>query len=147
MSTDPASRFQDVFVTLNGTWKLVREISDGSRFVGNADFTFLCKDKIRLCEDGILTLPDLKEIPASRSWLWEVRRNNLLDIFYDEEPPRPYHSVPVKYIGKEFSGEADHLCDRDLYSGSYTIAKDRIEIAHRVSGPKKDYRLVSVFSR
>ena len=57
----------DLFV---GQWALVREISDGSRFSGEAGFEPIAADTLRVSETGMLVLPDAREIQAYRNWIW-----------------------------------------------------------------------------
>ncbi len=55
---------------------------------------------------------------------------------------RPFH--PLDLTG----GPVEHLCGEDTYTGAYRLHEpDRLEVAWRVTGPEKDQRIDTLYSR
>ena len=86
--------------------------------------------------------------------VWFVKPSDLFTVDY------LYHSVVFKNVevtdpgtaGQTATAEAEHLCDKDLYSTEYTfvfrgVALDQWTTVHRVKGPAKDYVSESVYTR
>lgn len=147
MGTKPDAVANADFPVSLGKWNLTRDVSSGERFLGSARLEQIGDSTLRLEEAGRLELPDGTFLPASRSWLWEFASANQLDILYDEEPPRLYHSLKLKREDGTLFGVADHVCGDDLYHGTYEIGMNLIKTCQTVKGPAKDYEVTSVYSK
>ncbi len=143
------------FTALAGEWRLTRRASDGTSFEGKAHFRAIGEKSLALSENGIVRMPQGPCLNAGRRWLWQLTALNEFEIHFDEAeagfPGQPggrlYHRFKPQSWRDGCSGEAQHLCGGDRYFARYRLSCDRLEIAHRVSGPNKDYRLVSRFQR
>lgn len=130
-----------------GQWTLVREISDGSRFSGEAGFVPIAADSLRVSEKGMLVLPDARKIQAYRNWIWRFSGESQLSIFYDEPDGRLYHQLNLVWADGIWSADASHRCEDDTYAGKYRLGDRVMEIETTVSGPNKDYRLKSAYRK
>ena len=134
----------DLFV---GRWALVREISDGSRFSGEAGFEPMTADTLRVSEKGMLVLPDARKIQAYRNWIWRFSGESQLSIFYDEPNGRLYHQLNLVWDDGNWTADGSHQCGDDMYAGVYRLGDRVMEIETAVSGPNKDYRLKSTYRK
>lgn len=122
-----------------GAWRLERKISDdlgpNGVFEGEAIWAPV-PDGARLTEKGLLKLNGQKALQAERSYVW---RDDLTVWFPDG---RFFHSVPLH------GGETEHWCDPDMYRVAYDFsAWPKFQTIWTVSGPRKSYRMVSVYKR
>ncbi len=125
-----------------GTWSLDRIIEDRlgppGRFEGLARLT-PDGDGLRYHEEGTLRLADGPAMAAHRLYLWRPLGDRVEVLFSDG---RPFHSFAP-------SGRAagtDHPCGRDLYRVTYDFtAWPRWTAEWAVTGPAKDYRIVSAY--
>lgn len=86
-------------------------------------------------------------IEASREWHWALQANDYLIISYNENPLRLYHRLEIAMENGHWRGSADHFCAPDTYSGAYKFEKNKILIDQKITGPKKDYSVSSLFER
>lgn len=129
---------------LEGPWLLDRVVthSDGTehRLLGRAEFR---RSGVRLVhdEEGILTGDGMPPVRATRRYIWRAEPGRLECAFPDN---RPFHTIP---LGVE-RPETTYLCPPDRYVVSYDFA-DAAEwrSTWRVTGPRKDYRMVSTYRR
>ena len=126
---------------------LSREISDGSRFSGEAGFEPIAADTLRVSETGMLVLPDAREIQAYRNWIWRFSGEGELAIFYDEPDSRLYHQLNLAWNDGVWTAQASHRCGDDTYAGRYRLGDAVLEIETTVSGPNKDYRIKSTYRK
>ncbi|MEL7178179.1 MAG: DUF6314 family protein [Pseudomonadota bacterium] len=131
-----------------GPWELVRDITDlANRWPGRLEGVaqFIPQgDSGRLMyrEEGLLTFAGLQAAKATRSYDWLIQAPDAIEVFFEDG--RPFH----RFDPTKREVEAEHLCDADLYSVRYvfeTETKWRAE--WRVEGPRKDYRMVSFYTR
>jgi len=128
---------------LEGRWQVVRRIDDRraglvGHFEGEAVW---CPDAdgLRQLETGVLRYGDAAPMQASRVYLWRQDGDGLAVFFEDG---RPFHRVGPERL------QDRHLCDPDIYDVRYDLSawpdwvQDWI-----ITGPRKDMRLVSRFSR
>ena len=140
----------DLRTYLAGTWEIRRILEDkirgeGGRFDGQASFAPESDDTLAYREDGCLVLGGFATL-AHQSYLYgfpaplvvphraEVR-------FADG---RPFHDLDLS------AGlwQAEHLCAADLYRGQFRAeAPGRWSAVWTVTGPRKDQRLESLFTR
>ena len=125
-----------------GLWRLERAIEDrragtAGAFSGSARLT---PDGagLRYEEQGTLTLPGAAPMQAARAYLWRREAEDIA-VFFDDG--RRFH-----VIGE--SARDRHWCDPDLYDVTYDFARwPDWSATWDVSGPRKDYRMVSRYSR
>ena len=128
--TDPAA--------LIGTWRLRREVDDRrldvtSRVTGTLTLTRAGEDRIRWVEEGRWR-QDTGVVDVRRA-LWVVRTDAdgwwvRFDDGRDFHPWRP-------------GGPVVHPCAPDTYRGTVTGSASRWSITWEVTGPAKDYRMVT----
>jgi Family of unknown function (DUF6314) len=127
-----------------GTWLIERTIEDRlgppGRFEGVARLAPDC-DGLRYREEGTLRLGDGPAMAAHRDYLWRSWGDRIEVLFADG---RPFHAFAP-------SGRApgtDHPCGRDLYRVTYDFtAWPAWETDWIVTGPAKDYRMVTAYRR
>ena len=138
-----------MFKSWSGEWTLNREISPDFHFEGTATFEVIAENTYLLRENGLLHRKDSTPMNAVRSWHWELIGEHQLKISYDENPPRLYHALSLQLVEdkKVWVGQDLHLCDPDKYDGEYFFGADKLESVQNVTGPKKSYRVHSVFQR
>lgn len=131
---------------LAGAWSLERKISSGEQFSGSAIFEPCSETSLKLEESGTLFLQGGDSITANRNWVWHFEGENL-SVFFDEDPLRLYHNVPLSRDAETLAGMADHVCGKDVYAGEYRFSDDHFTIDQRVNGPAKNYTIASRYER
>lgn len=143
-----AGSFARLFLGLSGEWRLEKIFSDGSAFSGRAVFVPAGGNAYALTEEGVLALAGGNRLAASRAWTWYLARDGSLAIAYPaDQGGTLYHSFKPQSGEGSWAGMASHSCAADLYEAAYAFAQDRITISHRVTGPRKDYRIEAVMRR
>ncbi|WP_424986634.1 DUF6314 family protein [Microbulbifer sp. S227A] len=122
-----------------GRWSLRREIdhADGTRarFDGHATWS-ADGDRLRLEETGLLRIGDGPPFTATRRYFWHPP----LSVHFDDG--RFFHDVPP------MGGDTGHWCAPDQYDGAYDFTPwPEFRVIWRVSGPRKSYRMNSVYRR
>ncbi|WP_417727341.1 DUF6314 family protein [Roseovarius sp.] len=122
-----------------GVWLVERDIrhADGmvARFAGRACWR---PDPGGLAyhETGQMVLDSGMRFAGERRYLWAE------DLSVRFEDGRFFHKVPP------MGGETGHWCDPDHYEGRYDFASWPVfTVAWRVRGPRKDYRMVTCYTR
>ena len=129
---------------LTGEWSVTRVINHGAgRFEGHASFLRDPDAPAALIwrEHGRLRLGD-HDGPAERTLRIEPTATGAWEVRFADG--RPFHSLDLT------SGSADvtHLCGADTYRGHYAVqTRDRFTTTWRVSGPRKDDLIESVYER
>jgi len=127
-----------------GTWTLTRQIADAqsgaeSRFEGTARF-IPDGDGLRYEEEGRLMIPRQPPMAATRRYLWRAGAQGIEVFFADG---RFFHA-----IAPGPAPEACHDCPPDLYRVRFDFtAWPAWQAIWRVSGPRKDYAMQSVYRR
>ncbi len=132
-------RFEPVLKDFIGSWQVSREIvhADGSRarFDGHAVWT-VAGDGALYEETGEMQLPGQPPMRATRCYLWGA------DLSVRFEDGRFFHDVPT---GGE---QAEHWCEPDMYSVTYDFSEWPVfRTTWQVRGPRKDYRMTSLYCR
>ena len=122
-----------------GRWALSREIRPASgaagRFEGEAEWQ-PSEGGLAYVERGLLMLEGHAPMQAERRYFWEEG----LNVYFDDG--RFFHQVPPE------GGEAAHWCDPDQYDVTYDFMQwPRFETKWQVRGPRKDYEMISFYSR
>ena len=126
-----------------GRWRLDRQIKDAlgadATFSGTALFR-RDDDGLVLHEAGRLELKGQGAFEAERRYLWRQDGGAIAVLFEDG---RMFHSFdPVGGVV-----DADHWCDPDTYKVRYDFTRWPVwQAAWRVTGPRKDYVMQSVYT-
>ncbi|KMK66532.1 DUF6314 family protein [Puniceibacterium sp. IMCC21224] len=132
-------------VDFTGRWTLRREIADRQsgrhgQFDGDAEF-LSDEDGLSYVERGQLRLEGQGAMTAERRYLWRATPSGVAVHFADGAA---FHSFALGGGG----AEAAHWCDPDQYDVTYEFQHwPRWRSIWEVRGPRKDYRMVSVFER
>ena len=135
----------EVMALLQGKWSISRTISTGGSFKGLAVFA-PDNELLRYREDGCLQMQNGS--PCFQSWRTYVyeRRERGFAVYFDETPLRLFQEVALS--PSDLTGHAEHHCGQDIYKSVYTFMPDgTFSITHDVKGPRKNYRMHSVFTR
>lgn len=125
-----------------GDWVLEREIEDiragrPGRLVGRAQFSPDAQGLVYV-EEGLLTLGEGPGVEASRRYLWREGGANAVEVRFEDG--RFFH----RFYADELRPAAVHDCPPDQYRVRYDFGKwPRWEAEWRVTGPRKDYAMVS----
>lgn len=129
-------------------WRIDRRISDArgpnARLSGVLDFTEApeAPDTLVATETGRLYVGDGAPLAARRSYRWRFRPDGQIMIAFEDG--RPFHS----FDAGAHSPTAVHDCPPDTYQVAYEFLSPRNwRSTWRVSGPRKDYVMVSVMTR
>jgi len=114
---------------------------------GIATFTPLDQERLTYREQGNLRLLNGTELQAEREYIFS-KSDAGFEVFFKEIPPRLFHKVSLSTRAGGLSGDAAHLCSLDDYRSTYTFLPDgKFVIRHVVSGPRKDYTMITTYSR
>jgi Family of unknown function (DUF6314) len=129
-----------------GDWQVERDIEDAhagrhGRFTGRASFT-PSPDGLRYREEGRLALDGAPAMAATRDYLWRDGGAGTIEVLFADG--RPFH----RFLPDEPDPAAEHACPPDTYRVRYDFRQwPRWRAEWRVTGPRKDLRLVSRFRR
>ena len=138
----------DVVTRLAGAWAFDRVIEGQANMKGLATFVPLDAECLAYREQGRLKLQNGTELEAEREYLFR-KRDRGFEVFFKETPLRLFHAIELAASdGGGFSGSAGHLCNLDHYQSTYTFRGDGgFVIRHIVSGPRKDYTMITAYTR
>lgn len=133
-----------VLADFAGSWDVTRRITDflgaDGSFTGTARFD---ADDAGLAyhEQGWLRIGDGAALAAERRYLWRGE-GSLIAVHFDDS--RLFH----RFDPRDGAPEARHDCAPDLYLATYEFADwPRWQVEWRVTGPRKDYRMVTRYLR
>ena len=125
-----------------GRWRLDRAVTGTpgpARFCGLAEIVPDGAGAVYR-EAGVLTLAGRQDFRAERAYLWRPAPAGIAVLFDDG---RPFHEIRLR---ARSAVEAEHRCAADLYRVSYDFAAWPVwRAVWQVMGPRKDYRMVSVW--
>lgn len=122
-----------------GHWRLLREISGGGRFDGEAVITRDGQGGAAYAEDGTLSLPGQAGMRATRRYRWHEDGGLIAVSFADG---RFFH----RFDPGEIAPKARHHCPPDIYEVTYDFADwPRWSSLWRVEGPRKSYLMRSEY--
>jgi len=127
-----------------GRWTLNRKIEDeaagrSGEFVGEAVFQ-RSGDGLLYEERGTLHLDGVPPLVAERRYLWRQGAGNRIEVCFDDG--RPFHAINLDQT-MPFD---THFCTPDVYDLVYDLRKfPSWGCRVRVEGPKKTYRLTSLY--
>ena len=143
----PSNAPQTLREKFAGVWMLRRDIYDLDsewigRFQGQATFNLRGDDALDYHEEGKLAFGGLTAMTATRDYSWHFPGAGRVAVAFDDG--RPFH----EFDARQTRAEASHYCDPDDYAVTYDFAKwPEWRAEWRVEGPRKDYRMVSIFTR
>ena len=129
-----------------GRWEIKRHIFDLDsqwlgRFHGEATMT-PSKMGLLYHEEGELQFGGLTAMKATRDYIWREPEPGTFRVLFADG--KHFHDFP----SNEGRPKATHYCDPDEYDVTYDFRKwPDWRAEWRVEGPKKDYRMVSMYSR
>lgn len=130
-----------------GRWSVTRRITDHSggpygRFEGHAMLTPGQTTELLYAETGQLRLGDMPPFQAERRYLWRADGSAIATFFEDG---RPFHRIALG------AAEAHdlHDCPPDTYRVRYEFGAwpDTWTAFWDVTGPRKDYSMISEYQR
>jgi hypothetical protein len=138
----------EVTKALIGSWSFDRIVEGQATMQGVATFTPLDAERLAYREQGRLKLQNGTELEAEREYVFR-KRDQGFEVFFKETPPRLFHAIELAVSdGGGLSGSAGHLCSPDHYQSTYAFLADGgFVIRHIVLGPRKDYTMVTTYSR
>jgi Family of unknown function (DUF6314) len=126
-----------------GSWSLERSVSNNTSMIGEAFFSVIAENRLNYLEKGSMILPHQVQLPFERCYLYEIEPN-ALTIFFEDH--RLFQHIPLAIGDHALYGDAVHYCVDDVYRSHYTFYPDhRFNIRHIVSGPHKDYSILTHF--
>lgn len=135
-----------LLASLEGAWSIARAIEPAGSLAGTATFTRRPDGFLDYDERGELVL-DGGRFATERRYLFAARPHGFT-VFFPGEPRRLFHDVVLEPAADgALVGEATHPCGPDMYVSSYRFAGDGFTIAHRAHGPRKNYSLVTTYTR
>jgi hypothetical protein len=125
-----------------GRWQMVRIIEDVTEGV-IGEFWGACTfspdgEGLTCRETGVLRFRG-EDYAASRVSLWRFPGGGRIEVRYEDG--RPFHDFD------EGRPEARHLCSEDAYRVSYEFAQNGWLSRWEVSGPRKDYVMITRYRR
>jgi Family of unknown function (DUF6314) len=134
----------DLTAWLPGEWTVTRVINDGAgHFEGRVSFAKDPDSPVSLIwhEHGRLRLAG-HDGPAGRTLRLEPAATGAWEVRFADG--RPFHPLDLA----SGSDDVTHLCGADTYHGRYAVeGRDRFTVTWRVTGPRKDDLIVSVYER
>ena len=128
-----------------GNWRIERTVEDfragrTGRLTGAARFDPL-PDGLAYLETGTLSFPGTAPMQASRRYLWRDGGAGTIDVFFDDG--RFFH----RFDAEAPAPAATHDCPPDHYRVRYDFRLwPRWEAEWRVTGPRKDYAMVTSYT-
>ena len=140
-------RLSGDLAALIGAWVLDRQVEGVAAMSGTAVFEADEPGWLAYREAGWLRLAGGQSFHAERRYLFQPRSTGFA-VFFAETPPRLFQEVGLSEERGLLSGEAVHRCEPDLYRSRYTFRSDgTFSIHHSVSGPRKSYRVDTLYRR
>jgi hypothetical protein len=156
-----------LFNFLLGEWRLSKTLEyerggiTGS-FEGNAEFVPLADTPDKRClvafrESGCFIAADERSFKTRNRLLYDFSDPTSVKVFFDEcalpdgqrtaqailDGARYFHSISTPSLEMD-----EHPCGPDMYRGNIELlAPDEFEIVWRITGPRKDGKIVSTFRK
>ncbi len=127
-------------------WRVERTIEDvragrGGRFSGTARFEAV-PEGLAYREEGMLTLEGAAPMQAERRYLWRDGGSGTIEVLFADG--RFFH----RFDAEDGAPASAHDCAPDLYRVRYDFRGWPRWLAEwRVTGPRKDYAMVTTYVR
>jgi hypothetical protein len=141
----PVSRLRTF---LEGAWRIERAVDDrraGARHVMRGTGAFRPapgEPDTLVYDEEVVWAPAGQEMTATRRYLIAGIRRAAAEVLFDDG--RPFHALDLA------SGACPvhHDCPPDTYAGEYRVLDaDRFTVRWTITGPRKDSRLFTTFTR
>ena len=129
-----------------GRWTLERVIDDakaGERLTAEGTAVFAQEGDGLVYDEAVeMTLGDGRRLSGTRRYLWRPRPEGGIAVCFEDG--RLFHRIATEGLIQEDR----HDCAPDLYVGAYDFTGwPEFRVRWQVSGPRKDYRIVTVYRR
>ncbi|HAJ83786.1 MAG: DUF6314 family protein [Planktomarina sp.] len=122
-------------------WNISRQIIDHSQ---GSQLTFTGRCEVSdgwYRESGQLVLADGQVISSTRRYLWKACTGGV-DVHFDDE--QFFHRIDLASA----ASQARHFCDPDDYTVSYDFLQWPVWTSlWRVKGPRKQYKMLSIYRK
>jgi hypothetical protein len=139
-----------VFSQLAGGWDFLRTVPGQASMRGKAVFSVITDlpDALAYHETGCLVLADGQTFEAAQRYRY-CRRPEGFAIMFGRDPDRLFQTVILAREGDALAAEASHLCPPDRYRSLYRFdcATGGFSIRHAVTGPRKEYAIITEYTR
>lgn len=134
-----------------GRWQLSRSIEqEHATMRGSATFSRAENDVLLYHEEGLLTLHNGQTVRCTRRYKFLAQGESLV-IRFNDGPDDGKIFVELAFSGGTagvLTAADKHYCGKDIYSVVYRLnLPDSYETDVSVSGPNKDYRAVTRYTR
>jgi len=141
-----------VFEFLEGKWSIRRRFEGtySGEFTGEATFA---PDKddgsvYHYAEQGGLTDAEGQRFDAKQSYRYRLSEGQLQVLKREASDWIVMHDLDFRNDDGIATASHRHLCGQDDYATVYRVdLSGNLEVDYRVSGPKKDYRIHSLYTR
>ncbi len=129
-----------------GVWRIERRLEDianslNGRFSGRARL-WPSLDGLSYHEEGDMLLGDAPALRAERKYFWQIQVRDRVDVYFEDG--MFFHAFSTN----RKTWQAEHICTPDHYVVDYEfLTNSRWQTIWHVSGPRKNYRMLSVFTR
>lgn len=131
---------------LEGTWTIYRTIEPEGSLDGVASFARREDGCLDYLEQGYLSLGG-ERFAAERRYVFEPRPDGFV-VWFHGAPRRLFHEVVLNPAADgALTGDATHPCGPDVYVSTYRFADGGFTIVHKVSGPRKNYTMTTIYAR
>ncbi len=132
---------------LCGEWQMVRRVWGVARLRGKAVFLPAGDGALLYQEAGTLVTCHGDVSRAWREYIFVLVEGGF-DVYFAEVPRRLFHAVRPVRDGRHTVARCEHLCGDDRYRTLYRWKNaGTLSICHRVTGPRKDYTMVTVYQK
>lgn len=143
---------EKVFHFLEGVWKVQREFKGSYRgeFTGQATFEPQAGEPsaYEYAEQGELTDAEGKRFDARQRYRYRLTEGQVQVLKQEDSDWIVMHSLDFEMEDGIATAAHVHLCGQDNYATVYRIDFSGFwEISYTVNGPKKDYRISTVYVR
>lgn len=97
-------------------------------------------------EETELTLPSGEVLRGERAYIYQFQPRGFC-VFFAQEPERLFQQVELTAKDGGWQGRGEHVCGGDVYQSLYHFYDDGFRILHEVRGPRKNYRIDTVYTR
>jgi hypothetical protein len=135
-----------IFCSLEGTWKLSRIIPNQGSVEGVAHFKKdpSYPDILFYREEGVFTFSDGNQYAISQEYEYRYSKEKI-SVYFVRDRDRLLHYLEFTEPNK---ASGMHLCGCDIYFATYEFKlPSEFELMYDVQGPKKNYRIQTVFEK
>lgn len=138
-----------VFDRLMGEWKFEREVPGSATITGRARIASTGEGWARYDETARVRLSDGTTMGGTQSYLYRrlPQPANGFDVLFAESG-KLFERLEFQELEGAERAAAEHVCDGDRYVSKFSLdAEDRLNVEHKVTGPKKNYVVRTAYRR